>query len=69
MPNKLFFDRYVSTPLLKGLKLLADCGGHFKYEESTSGRVRTVVLKHGKGLKWSIHYGEWVSPAVERLLG
>ncbi len=55
--------------LLKGLKLLADYGGHFEYEESTSGDVKTVVLKHGRGIKWSIHYGEWVRLAVEKLLG
>jgi hypothetical protein len=48
---------------------LADYGGHFEYEESTSGHVKTVVLKHGRGIKWSIHYGEWVRLAVEKLLG
>ena len=64
-----FFGDVTLHTLLGGLKLLADYGGHFVYEESTTGRVRTVVLKHGRGMKWSIHYGEWVSLAVERLLG
>ena len=64
-----FFGDVTLHTLLEGLKLLADYGGHFVYEESTSGRVRTVVLKHGRGMKWSIHYGEWVSLTVEKLLG
>jgi len=65
-----FFFRDVTLhTLLGGLKLLGGYGGHFVYEESTTGRVRTVVLKHGRGMKWSIHYGEWVSLAVEKLLG
>jgi hypothetical protein len=64
-----FFGEVTLHTLLQGLKLLADYGGHFEYEESTSGRVRTVVLKHGRGMKWSIHYGEWVRLAVEKLLG
>jgi hypothetical protein len=64
-----FFGEMTLQTLLKGLKLLADYGGHFEYEESTTGHVRTVVLKHGRGLKWSIHYGEWVRLAVEKLLG
>ena len=64
-----FFGDVTLHTLLKGLKLLGDYGGHFVYEESTTGRVRTVVLKHGRGMKWSIHYGEWVSLAVKRLLG
>ncbi len=64
-----FFGDVTLHTLLKGLKLLGDYGGHFVYEESTTGHVRTVVLKHGRGMKWSIHYGEWVSLAVEKLLG
>jgi hypothetical protein len=64
-----FFGEVTLHTLLKGLKLLADYGGHFEYEESTSGDVKTVVLKHGRGIKWSIHYGEWVRLAVEKLLG
>jgi len=64
-----FFGEVTLQTLLKGLKLLADYGGHFKYEESTSGHIRIVVLKHGRGMKWSIHYGEWVSLSVEKLLG
>jgi hypothetical protein len=64
-----FFGEMTLQTLLKGLKLLADYGGHFEYEESTTGHVRTVVLKHGRGIKWSIHYGEWVRLAVEKLLG
>ncbi len=64
-----FFGEFSLQTLLKGLKLLADYGGHFTYEESTSGRVKTVVLKHGRGIKWSIHYGEWVGLSVEKLLG
>lgn len=64
-----FFGELSLHTLLEGLKLLADYGGHFVYEESATGRVRTVVLKHGRGMKWSIHYGEWVSLAVEKLLG
>jgi hypothetical protein len=64
-----FFGEMTLPTLLKGLKLLADYGGHFEYEESTTGHVRTVVLKHGRGTKWSIHYGEWVRLAVEKLLG
>jgi hypothetical protein len=64
-----FFGEVTLQALLKGLKLLADYGGHFKYEESTSGHIRTVVLMHGRGMKWSIHYGEWVTLAIEELLG
>jgi len=64
-----FFGEFTLPTLLKGLKLLADYGGHFEYEESTSGRIRTVLLKHGRGMKWSIHYGEWVRLAIEKLLG
>ena len=64
-----FFGEVTLQTLLKGLRLLSDYGGHFDYEESTSGRVRTVVLKHGRGMKWSIHYEEWVRLAVEKLLG
>ncbi len=64
-----FFGDVTLHTLLEGLKLLGDYGGHFVYEESTTGHVRTVVLKHGRGMKWSIHYGEWVSLAVEKLLG
>jgi hypothetical protein len=64
-----FFGEMTLQTLLKGLKLLADYGGHFEYEESTTGHVRTVVLKHGRGTKWSIHYGEWVRLSVEKLLG
>ncbi len=64
-----FFGDVTLHTLLGALKLLGDYGGHFVYEESTIGRVRTVVLKHGRGMKWSIHYGEWVSLAVEKLLG
>jgi hypothetical protein len=64
-----FFGEVTLQTLLKELKLLADYGGHFKYEESTSGHIRTVVLMHGRGMKWSIHFGEWVSLAVEELQG
>ena len=64
-----FFREFTLPTLLKGLKLLADYGGHFEYEESTSGRIRSVLLKHGRGMKWSIHYGEWVRLAIERLRG
>lgn len=64
-----FFGEVTLRTLLQGLKLLADYGGHFEYEESTSGDVKTVVLKHGRGIKWSIHYEEWVRLAVEKLLG
>ncbi len=64
-----FFGEVTLHTLLKGLQLLADYGGHFEYEESTSGHVKTVVLKHGRGMKWSIHYGEWVRLSVEKLLG
>lgn len=64
-----FFGEVTLTTLLKGLKLLADYGGHFDYEESTSNRAQTVVLKHGRGMKWSIHYEEWVKLSVEKLLG
>jgi predicted transcriptional regulator len=64
-----FFGEFTLHTLLKGLRLLADYGGHFKYEDSTSGHVRTVVLKHGRGAKWSIHYQEWVRQSVEKILG
>jgi hypothetical protein len=64
-----FFGEITLETLLKGLKLLAEYGGHFEYGESTSGHVRTVVLKHGRGMKWSIHYEEWVRLSVEKLLG
>jgi len=64
-----FFGEFTLSTLLKGLRLLADYGGHFKYEESTSNHVRTVVLKHGRGAKWSIHYQEWVRSSVEKILG
>jgi KaiC/GvpD/RAD55 family RecA-like ATPase len=64
-----FFGEFSLETLLKGLKLLADYGGHFKYEESTTRNFRTVVLKHGRGAKWSIHYQEWVRLSVEKLLG
>jgi hypothetical protein len=64
-----FFGEFTIQTLLKSLRLLADYGGHFKYEESTSGHVRTVILRHGRGAKWSIHYEQWVSLAIEKLLG
>jgi hypothetical protein len=64
-----FFGECNFQTFLKALKLLADYGGHFEYEETTSGDVRTVVLKHGRGMKWSIHYEEWVRLSVERFLG
>jgi hypothetical protein len=64
-----FFGEFTLQTLLKGLRLLADFGGHFQYEESTSGQFRTVVLKHGRGAKWSIHYQEWVRLAIEQVLG
>jgi hypothetical protein len=63
-----FFGEVTLQTLLKGLNLFADYGGHFEYEESTSGRVTTVVLKHGRGMKWSIHYEE-MGRVVEKLLG
>jgi hypothetical protein len=64
-----FFGEFTIQTLLKSLRLLADYGGHFKYEESTSGRVTTAVLKHGRGAKLSIFYQEWVRIAIEKLLG
>jgi hypothetical protein len=64
-----FFGEVTLHTLLKGLKLLADYGGHFEYEESDSGHARTVVLKHGRGIKWSTHYEEQVRYVVEKLLG
>ncbi len=64
-----FFGDVTLQTSLRGLKLLADYGGHFEYEESTSGHVTTVVLKHGRGIKWSIHYEEQVRYAVEKFLG
>ena len=42
-----FFGEVTLQTLLKGLKLLADYGGHFKYEESKSDHIRTVVLSTG----------------------
>jgi hypothetical protein len=64
-----FFGDVTLQTSLRGLKLLADYGGHFEYEESTSGHVTTVVLKHGRGIKWSIHYEEQVRYVVEKFLG
>jgi hypothetical protein len=46
--ERLMTDEFILQTLLKGLRLLENYGGHFKYEESTSDHVRTVVLKHGR---------------------
>ncbi len=64
-----FFGDVTLDALLKGLKLLADYGGHFQYEESASGHIRTIVLKHGRGIKWSIQCEEQVRYVTEKLLG
>jgi hypothetical protein len=64
-----FFGEVSLHTLLKGLQLLSDYGGHFEYEESITGQVKTVVLIHGRGMKWSIHYEQWVRLSVEKLLG
>lgn len=64
-----FFGEVTLHTTLRGLKLLADYGGHFKYEETDSGRTRTVILKHGRGIKWSIHYEDQVRYVAEKHLG
>ena len=62
-----FFGEVTIDTVLKGLRLLGYYGGHFVYEESDSGHTRTVVLKHGRGIKWSIHYEEQVRFVAEKL--
>ncbi len=64
-----FFGDVTLDALLKGLILLADYGGLFQYEESANGHIRTVVLRHGRGIKWSIHCEEQVRYVTEKLLG
>jgi hypothetical protein len=64
-----FFGEVTLHTTLRGLKLLADYGCHFEYEESESGDIRTVILKHGRGFKWSIHYEDQVRYIAEKLLG
>lgn len=64
-----FFGDVTLHTLLKGLKLLGEYGGHFEYVESTSGQIRSVVLKHSRGIKWSIQCEEQVRYVVEKFLG
>ena len=64
-----FYGKVTLDTVLKGERLLGEYGGHFKYQESVRDHMRTVVLKHGRGMKWSIHYEEQLRFEVENLLG
>ena len=64
-----FYGEVTLDTVLKGERLLGEYGGHFQYKESVRDRARTVVLKHGRGMKWSIYYEEQLRYEVENLLG
>ncbi len=64
-----FYGKVTLDTVLKALRLLGEYGGHFKFQESVKDHTRTVVLKHGRGMKWSILYEEQFRYEVEKLLG
>ncbi len=64
-----FYGEVTLDTVLKGERVDGEYGGHFEYQESVRDRTRTVVLKHGRGMKWSIYYEEQLRYEVENLLG
>ena len=61
-----FYGEVTLDTVLKRERIPGEFGGHFEYQESTRDRTRIVVLKHGRGMKWSIHYEEQLRYEVEK---
>lgn len=66
----IFWFKEVSlTTLVKGYPALdSKYGKAFEYEEHVDGGRWTIILKHGRGLKWSIYYEEILRSVFNSLL-
>src|SRR5213595_3894053 len=58
-----WFKEVSVTTLVKGYPALeSKYGKSFEYEEHVDGGRWTIILKHGRGIKWSFYYEELLGP-------
>jgi hypothetical protein len=64
-----WFKEVSVTTLVKGYPALeSKYGKSFEYEEHVEGGRWTIILKHGRGAKWSYYYEELLRSVFEQLL-
>jgi len=64
-----WFKEVSVTTLVKGYPALeSKYGKSFEYEEHVDGGRWTIILKHGRGIKWSFYYEELLRSVFEQLL-
>ena len=64
-----WFKEVSVTTLVKGYPALeSKYGKSFEYEEHVEGGRWTIILKHGRGIKWSHYYEELLRSVFEQLL-
>lgn len=64
-----WFKEVSLSTLVKGYPSLeSKYGKSFEYEEHVDGGRWTIIMKHGRGLKWSIYYEEILRSVFENLL-
>ena len=64
-----WFKEVSITTLVKGFPSLeSKYGKSFEYEEHVDGGKWTIILKHGRGIKWSIYYEEILRSVFDSLL-
>lgn len=64
-----WFKEVSVTTLVKGYPALeSKYGRAFEYEEHVDGGRWTIILKHGRGLKWSIYYEQILLSVFGNLL-
>ncbi len=49
-------------------RLFAKYGRSFDYEEHSDGPQHTAILKHNRGAKWSLYYGEIIETIFKEIL-
>jgi hypothetical protein len=66
VPSMKYLSPTLSLPVaIKGLHMLSQYGGRFKFDHSERGRRHVIMIRHSMGRNWSAYY----AGALEGIFG
>ena len=66
MPSMKYLSPSLTLPVaIKGLRMLSQYGGRFKFDHSEEGGRHIIMIRHSMGHNWSAYY----AGALEGIFG